>query len=176
MISLIIGPMFSGKTTELLRQLERAQVAKKRAILLRPKIDTRGFLSHSEKENKWLKQEFVDLATFDASSFEFIGIDEGQFFDGLKDFCLKCSLEGKRVVISALLSTSECQLFDPIVQILPYCDEIIKLTAVCTKCGSERGNYTYYLAGAKTEKVSVGGLNEYTALCDVCYFTSQAAQ
>jgi thymidine kinase len=176
MISLIMGPMFSGKTTELLRQLERAQVAKKKTILLRPKIDTRPFLSHSEKDNGWLKQEFVDLATFDAADFDVVGIDEGQFFEGLKDFCLKYSLQGKRIIISALLSSSECQLFDPIVQILPYCDEIIKLSAICTKCGSEQGNYTYYLAGTKTEKVSVGGLNEYTALCDKCYFISQALQ
>ena len=169
MISLVFGPMFSGKTTELLRHLERAALAKRRVVLLRPKVDVRPFLSHSGRECAWLTQRFVDLKDFDASEYDVIGIDEGQFFEGLKDFCVKCSKAGKKVVVSALHATSECDMFTPIIQLLPYCEEIVKLNAVCTKCGSEYGNYTYFLAGAKTDQVSVGGKEEYTALCKDCY-------
>ena len=170
MITLIFGPMYSGKTTELLRYLERASLARKRVVLLRTKVDTRSFLSHTERDNAWLEQRFVDLANFDPTDYDVLGIDEGQFFDGLKDFCLKCSLAGKKVIVSALHATSESEMFDPIVKLLPHCEEVVKLNAVCTRCGSEQGNYTYYLAGSKTDKVSVGGKNEYTALCDRCYF------
>ena len=174
MITLVFGPMYSGKTTELLRRLERAHMAKKRVILLRPQIDSRPFLSHSTKDTSWLKQEYVSLREFDASEYDVIGIDEGQFHDGLKQFCLKHSLSGKCIVISALHATSESQMFEPIIETLPYCEEIIKVNAVCMKCGSEHGNYTYFLAGNKTEKVAVGGTEEYTALCDKCYFISQS--
>jgi len=171
MISLIFGPMYSGKTSELLRRLERAHLAKKSVVLLRPTIDYRPFLSHSQKNAEWLPQKFVDLINFDASEYNMIGIDEGQFFNNLKEFCLKYSLAGKNIVISALHATSESTMFDPIIQILPFCDEIVKLNAVCMNCGSEYGNYTHFLAGNKTEKVAVGGKNEYTALCDKCYFS-----
>lgn len=173
MITLIMGSMYSGKTSSAIRMLERAFIAKKKVVLLRPKTDTRKFLSHSEKDMEWLEQKFVDLKEFDATDFSTVGIDEGQFFDGLKDFCLDNSLKGKHIIVSALHATSECEMFDPIVKLIPYCEEIVKLNAICTKCGSEQGNYTHFLGGNKTEKVCVGGLNEYTALCDKCYFKNK---
>jgi thymidine kinase len=170
MISLIFGPMFSGKSTELLRRLERAHIANKRVIMLRPLTDTRSFLSHSERNNDWLKQEFVELEKFDASKYDVIGIDESQFFSGLKEFCLKYSLAGKRVIVSALHATSESEMFEEIVKLLPYCEEIVKLNAICTKCGADDATYTLHLAGSKTDKVAVGGTEAYAARCDKCYF------
>lgn len=169
MITLVLGPMFSGKTTELIRQLERAHIANKRVVLLRPKLDTRPFLSHSSKDTPWLEEQFVDLKDFDATKYDVVGVDEGQFHKGLKTFCKKYGLTGRRIVISALHATSECEMFEEIVSVIPYCEEIIKLNAVCTKCGSEAANYTYFLAGNKTDKVAVGGSDSYTALCSVCY-------
>ena len=174
MIKLIFGPMYSGKTTELIRLLERAYIAGKKVIMLRPKIDTRGFLTHSKKDTSWLKEEFVDLATFDASEYDVIGVEEGQFHKGLKDFCVKYSLMGssamgRQVVVSALHATSESEMFEEIIALIPYCEGIIKLNAVCTECGSEEGNYTYFMAGNKIEKVAVGGADIYTALCGACY-------
>jgi len=174
MITLIIGPMYSGKTTELLRLLERAHIANKKTVLLRPKIDSRPFLSHSARDTVWLEEKFIDLNDFDASKYDMIGIDEGQFHKGLKDFCKKYSLMGKQVVVSALHATSESEMFDEIISLIPCCEKINKLNAVCMHCGSEEGNYTYYLAGNKTEKVAVGGFESYTALCGVCYYLQGA--
>ena len=170
MITLIFGPMYSGKSSELLRRLERAHIANKRAILLRPLTDTRSFLSHAGGDYSWLKQEFVDLGKFDAATFDFIAIDEGQFFSGLKEFCLKYSLAGKRVIVSALHATSESEMFDEIIKLLPYCEEIVKLNAICTKCGADDATYTFHLSGSKTDKVAVGGTEAYAARCDKCYF------
>jgi len=169
MISLVCGPMFSGKTTEVIRRLERAHIAKKRVILLRPSTDTRSFLSHTEQEVSWLPQLRTSLVRLDVSEYDVIGIDEGQFHEGLKDFCLKHSLMGKHVIVSALHATSESEMFEPIIELIPYCEEIEKLNAVCTRCGSDIGNYTFYTVGKKTEKVAVGGSETYTALCDQCY-------
>jgi len=169
MISLVCGPMFSGKTTEVIRRLERAHIAKKEVILLRPPTDTRDFLSHSEQDVSWLRKMNTTLVRLDASTFDVIGIDEGQFQEGLKDFCVKHSLMGKHVIVSALHATSESEMFDPIIELIPYCEEIEKLNAVCMNCGSDFGSYTFYTAGKKTEKIAVGGSETYTALCDKCY-------
>lgn len=169
MIILIYGPMFSGKTSENLRLLERAYIAKKKVVLLRPKTDSRTFLSHSVKDTEWLEQKFVDLDQFDASSYQVVSLDEGQFFKGLKDFCVKWSLAGKQIIVSALSASSESEMFEEIVKLVPHCEQIVKLNAICVECGQE-ANYTYFLAGNKTEKVAVGGSESYTALCAKCYF------
>lgn len=172
MITLIIGPMYSGKTSELLRRLERFHIAKKQVILLRPKIDSRHFLSHSKYNVNWLDQKFVDLEDFDATKFSTIGIDEGQFFSNLCDFCISNSMSGKNIIISALHATSESNMFDSIINIIPHCDEIIKLNAVCINCGSDNGNYTYCLK-EKIEEISIGGKDKYVALCRNCYYSKQ---
>jgi len=170
MIVLIVGPMFSGKTSSLLTKLERAIIAKKRVVLLRPGIDNRGFLSHSGKTLDIQEQFISDLNDFDMSKYDVIGIDEGQFHKHLKEFVIRAAKTNKVIYISALHATSESEMFEEIVKVLPYCEEIIKLNAICTKCGSEYGNYTFFKSGKKTEKVVVGGIGSYTALCDNCYF------
>jgi thymidine kinase len=160
--------MYSGKTTEMLRRLERAYYAKKKVILVRPNTDTREFLSHSQKDVSWLTQTRIkSLGSMDLTDYEYIGIDEGQFQSGLKEFCLKH--KDRNIIISALHATSECEMFEQIIDIMPYCEKILKLNAVCTQCGAEYANYTYYLAGNKTDKVAVGGSESYTALCCACY-------
>jgi thymidine kinase len=170
-ISLIIGPMMSGKTSELLTKLERAYIAKKKVILIRPTIDNRKFLSHSGKNIKGFEEIFVsDLLDFDITNYDVLGIDEGQFHTFLKNFCIQASLKGKDIYISALHATSESEMFEQIIEVLPYCDYITKLNAICIDCGSELGNYTFFKNGSKTEKVTVGGAEEYVALCEKCYF------
>lgn len=172
MITLVIGPMFSGKTTELLRRLERSWLAKKEVVLLRPVVDSREYLSHTNTNPQWLAQKFVSLNDFCADRFDTIGIDEGQFHDGLDDFCIKYSRLGKNIIISALHATSESTMFPSIIKIIPHCEEIIKLNAVCARCGSEHANYTHYLCGQKKQDVIVGGSAKYIALCRECYFKS----
>jgi len=161
--------MWSGKTTEVIRRLQRAYIANKKVVLIRPPADTRDFLSHSGLGVDWLPQVSSRLVRLDCSAYDCIGVDEGQFCDGLTEFCLKHSLMGKHVIVSALHATSESEMFDPIIKLVPYCEEIEKLNAVCMNCGSDFGNYTYYTAGKKTDKVAVGGSESYSALCDKCY-------
>ena len=171
MITMYIGPMFASKTTELLTKLERASIAKRRVVMLRPGVDNRGFLSHGGRKINGFKEVFTeDLLTFDISNFDVIGIDEGQFHKNLKEFIIKANKLNKDVYISALHATSESEMFEEIIRAIPYCENIIKLNAICTKCGSELGNYTFFKEGKKTEKVVVGGSNSYTALCQHCYF------
>ena len=173
-ITLICGPMYSGKTTEMLRLFLRADLANKKTILLRPYSDTRQYISHSKTDVSWLKYEFVkNLNDFDAIKYDVIGVDEGQFQLGLKDFCKEYAKYRKQIIISALHATSECEMFDSVIEIIPHCDEIIKLNAVCSYCGSDYGSFTFYKGGNKIGKVEVGGQEKYIALCRECYEKEQ---
>lgn len=183
MVTLITGPMFSSKSTELLRYLERAIRGKKRVCLIRPSVDDRSFFSHSlGTQALYTNMEIPvytlakDSLSFDMNiiqkikdNYDVIGIDECQFIEYLDSFVVDLIVHKKDVYMSGLLSTSECRIFDPIKEVLPYCDNIIKLNAVCSHCGSDIGNYTYY-HGTKTNSVEVGGSDKYSALCSVCFF------
>lgn len=171
MITLIIGPMFSGKTSELVRLLVRASIAGKKVILLRPEKDTRKFLTHDNKEYS-LEEKFVDDINShikELKEYDVIGIEEGQFFPHLLGACNLLAGDGKEIIISALNGTSESESFDVIQELIPHVESIIKLNAICTECGSEYGSYSFYRAGNKTDKVKVGDIHEYTALCRNCY-------
>ncbi len=176
MIELIIGPMFSGKTTELLRRLTRLQIGGNKVLLLRPNIDTRGVLTHDCLDHS-IEELFVDNAS-DYERFkdvDVVGIDEGQFFPGLAKDATMLANMGKIVIISGLNATSEVEPFPEIQLCIPIAETITKLNAVCTQCGSQDGSFTYYKKGNKTEKVLVGE-HEYTALCRKCYYLLKSRQ
>lgn len=174
MLQLILGPMFSGKTSELIRRLERAKIAGKNVVLLRPKTDTRDRLTHDDKESK-VPVRFVDrLYEIEHSEglarIDVIGVDEAQFFNypmfatEIDHLAMHCT-----VIACGLNGTSERTPFEPIQSLIPLCDSIDMLTAICTNCGSEQGAFSYYKAGDKDSDVVVGGKDVYTTLCRSCH-------
>ncbi|MCX8058382.1 MAG: thymidine kinase [Spirochaetes bacterium] len=172
MIHLIIGPMFSGKSTELIRRLKRAKIAGRKVILIKPSIDKRGILTHDDKE-VGNKNDFNfifvdDLNNLDYRNYDVIGIDEGQFFKNLSYYANKWASESKEVIVAGLDATSEQIPFDEIINLIPFSEEVIKLNAICTKCGSEYGAFTFYKAGEKKEKIKIGGKELYEARCRMC--------
>lgn len=179
--TLITGPMFSGKSTELLRYLERAVRGNKKVCLIRPMIDDREFFSHSNGTQTIFDSLsittyiFSDIYENNYKSFtqilkeyDVIGIDECQFIPALVYYLIDLIKHNKTTYLSGLLATSENEVFKPIKEILPYCDTIEKLNGVCSKCGSELGNYTFYKEGKKTKNIEVGGNDKYTVLCGNC--------
>lgn len=171
MITLITGPMFCGKTTELIRRLTRAKIAGKNVILLRPAIDTRDHLTHSRLSHS-IEEKFIDetepLSSSELFSYDVIGIDEGQFFNDLKFLVETFTKWGKTVVIAGLNGTSEQKPFQPILDLIPIAEEIIKLNSVCMKCGSDYGTFTSYKGNDKDSDIKVGDEHEYEALCRIC--------
>ncbi|MBN2617333.1 MAG: hypothetical protein JXR64_03350 [Spirochaetales bacterium] len=167
MIELIIGPMFSGKSSELLRRLTRYKIAGKQILLLRPKTDTRGFLTHDNKENS-VKEVFIEkISDFkDLYNYDVIGIDEGQFFQDLKIIDRWADM-GLTVIVSALNGTSEKKPFNSVLDIIPLADDIHKLSAVCTNCGAD-AQFSFYRFGNKNSDIVIGE-DEYTALCRNCW-------
>jgi len=169
MLTLILGPMFGMKTTELLRRLRRAQIAGKKVILFRPTTDTRDHLTHDKLSHN-IEEKFTARLFFsDWEKYDIIGIDEGQFFVSLAQDAAYFADKGKTVIISALNGTSERKPFDEIQKLIPEAEEIVKLNAVCMDCGSDFATFSYYKAGNKEKDVQVGDENEYMALCRGCY-------
>lgn len=167
MVELIIGPMFSGKSSELLRRLTRYKIAGKSTILLRPKRDTRGFLTHDKKDNSIIEIFVENISDFkDVYDYDVIGVDEGQFFNDLKVVDILADM-GLTVIVSALNGTSERTPFKSLQDIIPLADTITKLSAVCTNCG-EDAQFSFYKVGNKENDIEIGE-DEYTALCRKCW-------
>src|SRR5687768_11078616 len=118
-IEVICGSMFSGKSEELIRRLRRAQIARQRVQIYKPKIDSRfsddHIVSHSDMK---IKSQLVigaaDILESLDGRTQVVGIDEGQFFDmALVDVCNKLADMGKRVIVAGLDQDFRARPFDP---------------------------------------------------------------
>lgn len=171
-IEVVCGSMFSGKTEELIRRLRRAQIAKQKVVVFKPKIDNRydkeKIVSHS-------KQEIQSIVISDANEIlqhavfaQVIGIDEAQFFNSnLIDIVQNLADSGKRVIIAGLDMDYRGVPFEPMPQLLAIAEDITKMHAICMRCGAP-ANYTYRMTSSK-ERVVVGAGEVYEARCRHCY-------
>ncbi|MBI5472830.1 MAG: thymidine kinase [Ignavibacteriae bacterium] len=171
-IEVIVGCMFSGKTEELIRRLRRAEIAKQRVMVFKPKIDNRyssdHIVSHSEARLKSMVVENSSELEQLASDAQVIGIDEGQFFDSnIVDVVERLANQGKRVVIAGLDQDYRGKPFEPMPQLLAIAEYITKTLAICMICGNpaDRTQRT----SASTERVLVGAKDSYEARCRRCF-------
>ena len=172
MLELITGPMMSGKTTELLRRLERHQIAGADVCLFRPASDSRDKLTHTAREHN-IRVVATDEAKLsdEAQRFDVVGIDEVQFFPPSTASFLNESANARHVIVSGINATSELGPWDTVQALIPFCDDITYMHAVCVRCGNQYASKSYFAAGDKHEQVIVGGADKYVALCRNCYYT-----
>ena len=172
-IEVICGSMFSGKTEELIRRLRRAQIARQRVQIFKPRIDERyshdHLVSHSEMR---LKSEAVSSADEILQKIdwraEVIGVDEAQFFDSkLVQVCNQLADLGKRVVVAGLDKDYLGKPFEPMPQLMAVAEYIEKTLAICMKCGNP-ANYTQRLVES-SDRVLVGATGTYEARCRRCF-------
>jgi thymidine kinase len=165
--------MFSGKSEELIRRLRRAQIARQRVQIFKPKIDGRysaeHIVSHSDMR---IDAELVDGADQILERLvprtEVVGIDEGQFFDPrLVDVANLLANGGKRVIVAGLDTDYLGKPFEPMPQLLAVAEYITKTLAICMRCGNP-ANHTQRLV-ASTDRVVVGGAEAYEARCRKCF-------
>ncbi|XP_059472251.1 thymidine kinase, cytosolic-like [Neocloeon triangulifer] len=173
-IQVIFGPMFSGKTTELIRRMKRYQVANKKCLVFKYSGDTRydnvSLSTHDQQKLPAISAsnllEHMDIAMM----YDVVGIDEGQFFSGTVEFCEKLADCGKMVVVAALDGTYQRQGFGNILHLVPLAESVEKLTAVCMMCF---GNASYTKRIGNEQEVEViGGADKYMAVCRSCYHKS----
>jgi thymidine kinase len=172
-IEVICGSMFSGKSEELIRRLRRAQIARQRVQIFKPKVDSRfsedHIVSHSEMKIKsqlvTQPREILDLLD---GRTQVIGIDEAQFFDmDLVCVCNKLADAGKRVIVAGLDQDYRGKPFDPIPQLLAIAEYITKTLAICVRCGAP-ANRTQRLV-ENTDLLLVGATDAYEARCRLCF-------
>jgi len=178
-IEVICGPMFSGKSEELIRRLRRAEIARQRVQIFKPIIDQRyssdQIVSHDDGRihaiavnNAPEVEARLDLRT------EVIGIDEAQFLGAaMVEFVVRLADMGKRVVIAGLDTDYLGRPFHPMPELLAVADEITKTLAICMQCGNP-AKHTQRLIGSE-DLIVVGAAGMYEARCRRCFEPNLAA-
>jgi thymidine kinase len=171
-IEVICGSMFSGKTEELIRRLNRAKLAKQKLEIFKPALDTRyhesDVVSHDENAIRSTPVQFANDILLLAGTSDVIGIDEAQFFDkDLPNVCNQLAKQGKRVIIAGLDMDFEGNPFGPMPDLLSIAEFVTKVHAICMQCGA-LASYSYRLTTEK-EKVMLGEKTEYEARCRSCF-------
>lgn len=169
-LEVITGPMFSGKTEELLRRLRRAEIAGRSVILLRPEIDDRYDLENVVSHNgvrMGASSITVAKQLVLYKDYDLIGLDEAQFLDGIADFINVMLWAGRSIIVAGLDMTYRAEPFGDMPELMSIADTVDKLTAVCNKCGNDAA-MTYRKSSDK-ETIHVGGLEDYEARCRECF-------
>ncbi len=171
-LEVITGPMFSGKSEELIRRLKRARIARQRVACYKPDIDLRyhrtSIASHSSQTHDALPiasvDELRDLLHPQLDSTDVIGIDEVQFLSPeIIPFALDLIASGKRLILAGLDTTFANEPFGPVPNLMALADKVTKLSAVCMVCG-QAAIHTQRL-GQSQELVVVGAAGLYEARC-----------
>lgn len=171
-LEMITGPMFSGKSEELIRRLKRARIARQRVSCYKPDIDLRyhrtAIASHSSQTHDASTVTTIeDLRAVlfpRINEVEVVGVDEVQFFsDDIVPLTVELVHLGKRVVMAGLDTTFAAEPFGPVPDLMAIADEVTKLSAVCMVCGAP-AIHTQRL-GQSQELVVVGAAGFYEARC-----------
>jgi thymidine kinase len=179
-VEVICGPMFSGKSEELIRRITRYNIARVPTQTFKPIIDDRyatdSVVSHSSlstaaepvADSAELLQRVKDKTVV-------VGIDEAQFFDdGLVDVVARLADAGKKVIIAGLDLDYLGRPFDPIPSLMTRAEYVTKSLAVCHRCGGA-GMFTQRVI-ASDELVVLGAEGAYEARCRRCYDPGESQQ
>ncbi len=172
-IEVICGSMFSGKTEELIRRINRVKIARRNIRIFKPTIDYRysvnDIVSHNQSSTEAIPV-MSSMVLFNSveEDIEVVAIDEAQFFDkDLVSVVQKLAKAGKRVIIAGLDMDYLGQPFGPMPELMAIADDVYKTRAICMKCG-RLANFSYRITDS-TERVLIGEKQEYMPLCRCCY-------
>jgi thymidine kinase len=171
-IEVVCGSMFSGKTEELIRRLNRARIAKQRVEIFKPHIDKRyseeDVVSHNANTIRSIPVESASQILFYANEVDVVGIDEAQFFDDeLASVCVKLANNGVRVIVAGLDMDFQGNPFGPIPKLLAIAEYVTKVHAICMHCGNLAHYSHRTIAGDKL--VMLGETESYEPLCRKCF-------
>ena len=174
-LELIIGNMFSGKTTELIRRINKEKSINKNILVINYIDDNRynesGIVSHDNIKINCIKvkklEDILDLNKYDS-----FFIDEAQFFIDLHSFVLLLvDIYKKHVVVSGLDGDAFRNPFGDIIKLIPLCDTVDKLTAYCNKCNNGViAPFTKKINNEIQLLIDIGGSDKYIPVCRYHYF------
>ena len=183
-LEVVCGPMFSGKSEELIRRLRRAEIAGQRALIVKPLIDDRYDVGHVVS-HAGAKMRAVTAASGEevrrlAAGYDAIGIDEVQFFDdSVVDAIDALVADGARVVAAGLAQDFRGRPFGTMPTLLCVAEFVDKLEAVCHRCGGPATMTQRLVDGRPApfdgETIQVGALDSYEARCRACFEPGEGA-
>jgi thymidine kinase len=177
-LEVICGPMFSGKSEEMIRRLRRAEIAGQRVVILKPRIDDRydatDVVSHAGARMRAVPIASASEVLDRAQGFDVVGIDEVQFLDRtIVDRALELAEGGVRVVVAGLDQDFRRLPFGPMPDLLSHAEFVDKLQAVCHRCGGPATTTQRLVDGQPApysgETVVVGAAEQYEARCRTCH-------
>jgi thymidine kinase len=180
-LELIDGPMRAGKSTYLLDRLTYEADIGHKVLFIQSERNVRSYVTHSS-DNKKISSKIeakivTNLSSLDSEKYSVVGVDEGQFFDDLKDTVLRWMRSGKRVYVAGLTSTWDQKDFGQMIELRHYCHKYRKLLTVCVDClkeAVEKGDpipppnavATIPNAGVRIEgTIRIGGGETYKSVC-----------
>ena len=172
-IEVISGCMFSGKTEELIRRLNRSIIAKQKVEIFKPVTDKRydelNIVSHNENAIRSTPVNFaVDILLL-AGECDVVGIDEAQFFDeSIVEICNKLANQGKRVIVAGLDMDFEGRPFGPMPNLMAIAEFVTKVHAICAQTG-QVASYSFRLT-EHDQKVMLGERAQYEARSRKAFF------
>jgi thymidine kinase len=178
-IEVICGSMFSGKTEELIRRVRRAQIAKQKVQVFKPRLDDRYQVEKVSSHNGMHldatvvgeAKEILQLVEPDTSV---VAIDEGQFFDWtIADVCNFLADSGRRVIIAGLDMDFRGEPFGPMPLLMAQAEKVDKLQAICVVCGMPASRTQRLINGQPASYddpvIMVGASEVYEARCRHCH-------
>jgi thymidine kinase len=178
-LTLITGSMFSGKTEELIRRLRRALYARRSVQVFKHALETRSEQAEIRSHSGVL-HEAVPVSTSDEllerveQSTDVVAVEEAQFFDeGIVDVCRRLADSGHQVIVAGLDMDFRGRSFGPMPILLAEADEVVKLRAICARCGRDASRSQRLIDGkaapASAPTILVGAQESYEARCRHCH-------
>ena len=177
-LEVICGPMFSGKSEEMLRRLRRAEIAGQSVVIFKPRIDDRfdadDVVSHAGARMRGVPVASVPELVARAQGHDVVGIDEVQFFAAeVIDAALELANAGVRVVAAGLDQDFRRLPFGPMPDLLAHAEFVDKLQAVCHRCGGPATTTQRLVDGEPASysgaTIVVGAREQYEARCRDCH-------
>lgn len=181
-ITLIIGPMFSGKTSELIRLVDRKRIAGKRCLIIKHTTDKRydnlgnieNIMTHSQIS--YSKTDIVKLSELSnelsnriivEKSYDLVAIEEGHFFSDINIFCNNLANNGIDIIVSAIDSSFRQEMFKNIGELIANAETVMKLSAICMSCKQSDAHFNIRTIESDAD-ILVGGADIYKSVCRVC--------
>ena len=171
-LELIIGPMFSGKTSRLVDIYKQCQFCNIPVSVVNHSIDTRYhdtmLSTHDKVMIPCIKAKCITDILDTLATSQVIIINEGQFFDDLYTTVVSLLSQGKKIYVGGLDGDFERKKFGHILDLIPMCDKVTKLTSLCSICKDGTPGIFSKRITTETEQTVVGSDN-YIPVCRTCY-------
>jgi thymidine kinase len=171
MLEIVIGPMFSGKSTYALSYIRRMRAIGKDVVVIKPSIDNRysndsTLVTHDDERYPCIMWDIKERVNqYNDMSHDCYVIEEAQFFEGLYGLCYKLLFQKKNILVVGLDGCSSQFKIGEILNVIPFANTVTKLNAFCFRCkDGTLAPYSRRLTNT-TNQIEVGGADKYIAVC-----------